>query len=70
MIEMEEKKIEIINMVHMEMKITRKKKLNLILLSLKIQKINCFFQIMNIMILIRLIGLETLPTQTLPNLMG
>ena len=43
MIEMEEKKIEIINMVHMEMKITRKKKLNLILLSLKIQKINCFF---------------------------
>ena len=32
MIEMEEKKIEIINMVHMEMKITqKKKKLNLIL---------------------------------------
>ena len=43
MIEMEEKKIEIINMVHMEMKITQKIILKLILLSLKIQKINCFF---------------------------
>jgi len=37
-------------MVHMEMKITEKIILKLILLSLKIQKIHFCFQIMNIMI--------------------